>query len=272
MNEIHIHTRAGSHRLPYSNTQCTLWWTLIGLTLRYVAMAMILPGVTTAGSGAIVCSLAPQALLETNTSRSTTQLLDCKHEGFNDDPHTLYKTIVLAGGWLLGMLLVSVSFQSTTPSIVSALFHLTFCDHAQSLIWALTARRLWEIHCGNSPEVEKLLRELASYPNTRGKQVRRQETAKVGPAPTQKIDYPRKGVLNSITTASNKISDVNSEPETVEDILDRLGLISFLPAILDIGGTSMVHLAEISDEDLQTIGMKPLHRRSLLQALSQNNF
>ena len=262
MNEIHIHTRAGSHRLPYSNTQCTLWWTLIGLTLRYVAMAMILPGVTTAGSGAIVCSLAPQALLETNTSRSTTQLLDCKHEGFNDDPHTLYKTIVLAGGWLLGMLLVSVSFQSTTPSIVSALFHLTFCDHAQSLIWALTARRLWEIHCGNSPEVEKLLRELASYPNTRGKQVRRQETAKVGPAPTQKIDSP----------VSDKVFHFKSEPETVEDILDRLGLISFLPAILDIGGTSMVHLAEISDEDLQTIGMKPLHRRSLLQALSQNNF
>ena len=63
---------------------------------------------------ATACSLATQAI---NASKSTTQLLDCKQEGGDIDPHTLYKTIVLASGWMLGMGLVRVYSSNLATSL-----------------------------------------------------------------------------------------------------------------------------------------------------------
>jgi large subunit ribosomal protein L40e len=55
--------------------------------------------------------------------------------------------------------------------------------------------------------------------------------------------------------------------DEVAELLARLQLTRYRVALNELGGSAMVHLQHITEEDLVEIGMKPLERRSLLRAL-----
>jgi ubiquitin len=55
--------------------------------------------------------------------------------------------------------------------------------------------------------------------------------------------------------------------DEVAELLARLQLTRYRVALNELGGSAMVHLQHITEEDLAEIGMKPLERRSLLSAL-----
>jgi ubiquitin len=55
--------------------------------------------------------------------------------------------------------------------------------------------------------------------------------------------------------------------DEVDELLARLQLTRYRVALNELGGSAMVHLRHITEEDLVEIGMKPLERRSLLRAL-----
>jgi hypothetical protein len=55
--------------------------------------------------------------------------------------------------------------------------------------------------------------------------------------------------------------------DEVDELLARLQLARYRVALNELGGSAMVHLQHITEEDLVEIGMKPLERRSLLRAL-----
>lgn len=271
----------------------TMWWSLVGVTLRLIAVNQYPDATTATGTSSPDCALALAAIIAASASSSsnliganmtvlsrlTNQLLECSNGKSEGDPYAMHKNATMSAAWVLGMVLTTY--------------------------WSVEARRLWETHYGNSHQVEKLLREMAEYPNARhanrpslhrqppGPSLRRQPSGKnsVVPLiekrrtiksrsenrePIKTISETREPI-KSRTETREPIKSRGSEgvcagvPETVQGLLQRLNLTSFLPAITDMGGETMVHLNTIQDEDLKSMGMKPLQRRALLQAVAQAN-
>jgi hypothetical protein len=56
-------------------------------------------------------------------------------------------------------------------------------------------------------------------------------------------------------------------PLEVRTFLERLELSHYAAALEELGATAMCHLRQIEEGDLVALGMKPLERRTLLEAL-----
>ena len=55
----------------------------------------------------------------------------------------------------------------------------------------------------------------------------------------------------------------------VDELLARLQLTPYGAALKELGATALLHLQQVTEEDLEEIGMKPLERRTLLRAIAQ---
>ena len=71
------------------------------------------------------------------------------------------------------------------------------------------------------------------------------------------------GRLGAATSA--QAAEKKGSGETLAEWLQRLDLVEYQKGLEELGASSLVHVAQLRQEDLQPLGMPPLHQRSILE-------
>ena len=98
-----------------------MWWSLVGVTLRLIAVNQYPDDTTATGTSSPDCALALAAIIAASASSSsnliganmtvlsrlTNQLLECSNGKSEGDPYAMHKNATMSAAWVLGMVLVS---------------------------------------------------------------------------------------------------------------------------------------------------------------------